>query len=122
MKITNFFDWFIPQHAKNDIEQYRRAYMIVGVSWYGLPFFIINIVKWATLGSTALAVSLTVVMILVWLMSFVLRYTGSISLAANGILAGLCWHFLFLPYQTGGMDSNSLSWTLIIPLFAVMLT
>jgi methyl-accepting chemotaxis protein len=95
--------------------------MIVGVSWYGLPFFIVNIVKWTTLGSVALAVSLTIVMVLVWLMAFVLRYTGSVTLAANGILAGLCWHFIFLPYQTGGMDSKSMSWTLVIPLFAIML-
>jgi methyl-accepting chemotaxis protein len=122
MSITNFFDWFIPQHAKDDIEQYRRAYMIVGVSWYGLPFFIVNLVKWATLGSIALAVSLAIVMILVWMMAFVLRYTGSIALAGNGILTGLCWHFIFVLYQTGGMDSNSMSWTLIIPLFAIMLT
>jgi len=122
MSITRFFEWFIPQHTKSDLEQYRRAYMIVGVSWYGLPFFIINIVKWATLGSIALAVSLTIVMILVWMMSFVLRYTGSIALAGNSILAGLCWHFIFLLYHTGGMDSNSMSWTLIIPLFAILLT
>jgi methyl-accepting chemotaxis protein len=122
MSVTNFFDWFIPQHAKNDIEQYRRAYMIVGVSWYGLPFFIINLVKWATLGSVTLAVSLAIVMILVWLMSFVLRYTGSVALAANGSLAGLCWHFIFVLYHTGGMDSKSMSWTLVIPLFAILLT
>jgi hypothetical protein len=96
--------------------------MVVGVSWYGLPFFIINLVKWATLGSVTLAVSLAIVMILVWMMSFVLRYTGSVAFAANGILAGLCWHFIFVLYHTGGMDSNSMSWTLVIPLFAILLT
>jgi methyl-accepting chemotaxis protein len=120
-RIATFFDWFIPPQTKHDVEQYRRAYMTVSVAWYGLPFFIVNILKWARLGSMKLAVSLTAVMIFVWLMAFVLRYTASLALASNGVIAGLCWHFLFLIYSTGGMDSNSMSWTLILPLFAMML-
>jgi methyl-accepting chemotaxis protein len=122
MSIAAFFGWFIPQHAKKDIESYRRAYMIVGVSWYGLPFFLINIMKWVSLRNPDLTISLTIVMLWVWSMAFVLRWTGSLVLAGNGIIAGLCWHFLFLLYRTGGMDSASMSWTLIIPLFAMMLS
>jgi methyl-accepting chemotaxis protein len=91
------------------------------VSWYGLPFFLINIAKWASLKSPELTVSLSIVMVWVWAMSFVLRLTTSVTLAGNGIIAGLCWHFLFLLYRTGGMDSASMSWTLVIPLFAMML-
>lgn len=95
--------------------------MIVSVSWYGLPFFLINIAKWANMGSRELSFSLTIVMIWVWAMSFVLRFTGSLLWAGNGTVAGLCWHFLFLVYCTGGPASASMGWTLIIPLFAMML-
>jgi methyl-accepting chemotaxis protein len=120
MKIAHLFEWFIPSHAKDHIDDYRRASMIVSISWYGLPFFLINIVKWANMGSRELSVSLTIVMAWVWAMAFVLKYTGSLIWSGNGMLAGLCWHFLFLVYRTGGPASASMGWTLIIPLFAMM--
>jgi len=121
MSITKFFDWFIPELCKQDFDLYRRAYMLLGVSWYGIPFFLVNIVKWQRLGSPILAINLTIVMFVVWGAAFVLRYTESIWLASNLMLAALNWHFIFLPYRTGGLDSDSLSWTLIVPLFALML-
>ena len=105
----------------DNFEEYRRASTLVSVCWYGVPFFLPNIIKWANMGSRRLAVSLAVVMVWMWIMAFALRYTRSLLLAGNGMLAGLCWHFLFLIYCTGGPDSMSMSWTLIIPLFAIML-
>jgi len=121
MKLSSLVNWFIPDEIMNNFDEYRRAWTLVSVSWYGSLFILPNIVKWANMGSRRLAVSLIVVLVWLWCMAFTLRYTRSLLLAGNGMLAGLCWHYLFLIYCTGGPDSESIGWTLNIPLLAIML-
>lgn len=116
-----FINWFIPEELAADMERYQRARLIVIFALVGFFFFFINVIKWVNLGNTALATSLTIVMIFATLMPLMLRLTGSVALAGNGIIAGLCWHFMFLCYLTGGLGSYALAWNLAVPLFAMIL-
>jgi len=57
-------------------------------------------------------------MILVVGMPFLFRYVKSLLIFANCTFAILVWHFIFLPYCTGGIHSSALTWNLVIPIFA----
>jgi hypothetical protein len=65
-----------------------------------------------------LALSILIVMLLVFFLPFVLRLIPSYAFIANCIMAALSWHFIYLPYVTGGISSSALGWNLIIPVFA----
>lgn len=117
-RMQAIIDWLIPPEVKEDVDQYIRAKQLVIFCLIGPAFFIPNIIKWKNIGSTALALSMTVVMILVVGMPFIFRYIKSLSIFANCTFAILVWHFIFLPYCTGGIHSSALTWNLVIPVFA----
>ena len=121
MNIERFFEWFVPAKLVNNMDKYQKAHIIIRFSWYGLPFFLLNAFKWSWAGHTHIFISLVIVTSIIWLMAFVVRYTGSTFFAGNGILVALCWHFTYLSYHTGGIASYSLSWILVIPGFSMML-
>lgn len=50
---------------------------------------------------------------------FVLRLTGNIKIAANISVAAMFWHFSFLAWQTGGVQSIlSVPWFVLLPILA----
>jgi hypothetical protein len=116
--VQTMIDWLIPDEVRENVDQYIRAKQLVIFCLIGPAFFIPNIIKWKNVGSTALAVSMTVVMILVVGMPLLLKYMKSLAIFANCTFAILVWHFIFLPYCTGGIHSSALTWNLVIPVFA----
>ena len=120
MKMMDYIHWYIPEQARLNTDTYRRAKQLVIFSHFGYLFFIPNMIKWYNLGSPTLAVSMFFVMLLVCLASpFALKFTGSINVSGNIVMAALCWHFSILSVMTGGLQSSAIAWNLIIPLFAV---
>ncbi len=120
MKVMDYIDWYIPSSARIDTDTYRRAKQLVIFSHFGYLFFIPNIIKWYNIGSSTLAVSMFIVMLLVCILSpFALKATGSINISGNIVMAALSWHFSILTIMTGGLQSSAIAWNLIIPLFAV---
>jgi methyl-accepting chemotaxis protein len=81
-------------------------------------FYPANAVKWYKLGSVELAVSISLCGLVAAAGCLLLRWLGSLSLTGHGILAGLGWHFMYLPYLTGGLDSSALTWNVVLPVFA----
>jgi hypothetical protein len=122
MGLQTIVDWFIPQEIKGDMVQYLRARQFVTFCLIASPvFFIPNIIKWKNLGSPQLAVSMTVVTIMIMVGLFLFKYIKSYKFFVNYALTLLGWHFIFLPFCTGGIHSSALTWNLVVPAFAAVL-
>jgi hypothetical protein len=118
--IKNFINYFIPQEMANDSDIYRRTFQITVFTQLSWLFFIPNAIKWYRMGNTELAISITIVMLVVAVACpLILKATGSLKIMGNCIMIALSWHFSVLPAMTGGIHSSSLAWNMIIPVFAV---
>lgn len=121
MKIRSLIDWFIPGSIRADSEDYPKAVrMLMFISASPL-FYIPNIIKWYGLGISDLAISMSAVMGFSLMAPFVLRYTSSLPLTGNTLLVPLGFHFVLIPYLTGGFFSSAFTWNIVIPIFAAIL-
>ena len=118
MTIQGVVDWFIHPRIKEDTGNYLRARQLILFVFIAIGFFLINLLKWIFLEQTNLAFSIGSVWFFVMLMCFIFRYSGSIAIVGNGIVAALSFHFVFIAWHTGGLESASISWIVIIPVFA----
>jgi methyl-accepting chemotaxis protein len=107
--------WYIPQENRKDLDEFRRARQFILFTHISLIFFLINMIKWHKLGVTNLAVSMGCVMVLMACAPLILRMTGSFSLMVNFALSLVAWHFIYLPFHTGGLYSSALQWNIILP-------
>lgn len=116
--INRLVNWFIPKNVEPGTDQMRRArYMILFAM--ASPFFLIpNILKWFIMGVPILAISMSGVMGMMMLQIFVFRLTGAFYLCGNMGIAALAWHFVLLPYLTGGIMSSALTWNILLPVLA----
>ncbi len=110
--------WFISDDIKSNLNEYRRANQLLIFVWLSALFFLPNSYKWYQMGVTNLAVSMFVVMIIVAFSPLLFKVTQSLALTGNFVFVALAWHFLYLPYLTGGIQSSALTWNLVLPLFA----
>lgn len=118
--IKKLINYFIPESITEEPDIYRRAFQLTVFTQLSWLFFIPNAIKWHRMGHTELAVSITIVMLVVAVVSpLILKYTGSLKIMGNCVMAALSWHFSLLPAMTGGIHSSSLSWNMVIPIFAV---
>jgi len=117
--LNRYILWYIPESVQNgDLDEFRRGKQYIIFSQIAPLFFIPNIIKWAKIGSSELAISMFCVMIVQAGIPFILRLTKSVAIMGHVGLALLAWHFTFLPFMTGGMFSSALAWTLVLPCFA----
>ncbi len=116
--MRSYIDFFIPDAVRQDEDEYRRAFQFTTFSQISLIFFIPNVIKWYKMGFSGLAASIFIVMICVAGISpFILKYTKSLTVMGNFVIAALVWHFSVLPAVTGGILSSSLAWNIVIPVF-----
>lgn len=116
--IKLYIDYFIPDVVRADPDEYRRAFQITTFTQLSLLFFIPNVIKWYKMGFSGLALSIFCVMICVaFIAPFVLKYTRSLHVMGNFVIAALVWHFSVLPAATGGILSSSLAWNIVLPVF-----
>ncbi len=124
--LNNFIEWFIPENLKeragdvdaDHMEISRKTKQFIMFSWISPIFFIPNAIKWFSLGSSELGISILSVMIIILCFTMVMKVTKSLFLAGNGIIACLAWHFIYLPFKTGGIDSTALAWNMVLPVFS----
>ena len=107
--------WYIPEANRRDPDEFRRARQFIIFSHIALLFFVINMIKWYKLGATNLAVSMGCVMVLMAVAPLILKFTESFPLMVNFAIALVAWHFIYLPYNTGGIYSSALQWNIILP-------
>ena len=107
--------WYIPEANRKDPDEFRRARQFIVFTHIALLFFVINTIKWYKLGAANLAVSMGCVMVLMACVPLILKATGSFSLMVNCAIALVAWHFIYLPFNTGGLYSSALQWNIILP-------
>ncbi|MHB8773312.1 MAG: methyl-accepting chemotaxis protein [Syntrophales bacterium] len=113
--MMDYILWYIPEANRKDPDEFRRARQFILFTHIAIIFFVINTIKWYKLGATNLAVSMGCVMVLMACVPLILKFTESFSLMVNCAIALVAWHFLYLPYNTGGLYSSSLQWNIILP-------
>jgi hypothetical protein len=117
--IGKYTDWFIPDALKSDPESLRRSRQLLHLTQIAFLFYCPNLLKWYKLGCMELATSMLVVMIVVaFVLPLLLKWSGSLAVIGNGILAAMAWHFTILPYYTGGFFSSAVAWNLVLPVLA----
>ena len=121
MGVKQINDWFIPEKIKQNPDIYRRSDQLITCIWFGNVFFLLNTIKWFDLGVPELGMSMFIVMILVTSIPILIRLTGLFHVCGNILMACLAWHFIYLPFMTGGFDSSALSWNLVTPAAALLL-
>ena len=62
-----------------------------------------------------MAISMGCVMLLMAFVPFILKFTGSLPLMVNIAVTLVAWHFVYLPFNTGGIYSSALQWNIILP-------
>ncbi len=118
--VKAYIDFFIPAEIRDDEDEYRRTFQLTCFTQLSPLFFIPNVIKWYHAGQTSLAVSIFTVMIVVACIGpFILKASRSLKIMGNFVIAALAWHFSILPAITGGIHSSSLTWNMVIPVFAV---
>jgi methyl-accepting chemotaxis protein len=115
-----YLEWFIPAKIKSDQNYHLRARQFVMFSLFGFVFYIVNMIKWITMGYSNLAFSMCAVLIVNILMLLTFRFTGSINISGNGLMAAINGHFFYLIYLTGGLESSAISWIIVMPVFAAL--
>ena len=117
--IRKYINYFIPSSIREDVDEYRRTFQITVFSQLSPLFFLPNVIKWYKMGFTWLSVSIFCVMICVAVIGpFVLKISRSLNVMGNFVIASLVWHFSVLPAVTGGIQSSSLAWSIVIPVCA----
>lgn len=115
MSLTDYILWYIPQTARKDLDEFRRARQFITFTHISILFLFVNMLKWYTLGAVNLAISMGCVMLLMAFVPFILKFTGSFSLMVNFAVILVAWHFTYLPLNTGGIHSSALQWNIILP-------
>ena len=115
MSLTNYLLWYIPQEARRDLDEFRRARQFITFTHVSIIFLFVNMLKWHKLGATNLAISMGCVMLLMAFVPFILKFTGSLPMMVNFAIILVAWHFTYLPLNTGGLYSSALQWNIILP-------
>jgi len=116
-----YFDWMIHPETRSDIESMIYAKQLVFIMSVGVVFFLINAIKWLLLGHYELTVSLVIIEIITILMMFCIKTTTYYKIFAHGMMLLLTWHFSFLLYISGGIQSTAIAWMIAIPVFSATL-
>ena len=64
-----------------------------------------------------MAASMTAITVMILVGLFLFKYIKSYTLFVHYSLVLLAWHFIFLPFCTGGIHSSALTWNLVVPAF-----
>jgi methyl-accepting chemotaxis protein len=116
-----YFDWMIHPEIRSDIESMIYAKQLVFIMSVGAIFFLLNAIKWFFLDYYVLAISLGIIEILTIIMMICIKMTTHYKFFGHGMLVMLTWHFSFLLYVSGGIQSTAIAWMIAIPVFSATL-
>ncbi|MFP4390655.1 MAG: methyl-accepting chemotaxis protein [Desulfococcaceae bacterium] len=120
MQFRHLVLWFIPENIQLDPDKLRRARQLIPFILVSPLFFIPNALKWNRLDQPVLAVSMSIVMVLAFCGPFLFRFFRSLDLLGLWVFLPLGIHFTLLPYYTGGLFSDALTWNIAYPTFAAI--
>jgi methyl-accepting chemotaxis protein len=116
-----YFDWMIHPAIRSDIEAMIYAKQLVFIMTVGAIFFLVNAIKWFFLDYYYLATSLGIIEIVTIIMLVCIKTTRHYKLFGHTMLTLLTWHFTFLLYVSGGIQSTAIAWMIAIPVFSATL-
>lgn len=122
--LLNFLRYFylrpFRDNENQDKDEFTRVNLLVNFSFASFVFFGLNLIKWHKAGVFSLTVSIFFTLIITTFVTpIVLRMTGKIRIAANISIAAMFWHFSFLAWQSGGVQSIlSTPWFVLLPILA----
>jgi methyl-accepting chemotaxis protein len=116
-----YFDWMIHPEIRSDIESMIYAKQLIFIMSVGAIFFLINAIKWFFLGYYLLALSLGIIEILTIIIMICIKTTTHFKIFGHAMLLMLTWHFSFLLYVSGGIQSTAIAWMIAIPVFSANL-
>ncbi len=120
MQFRHLILWFVPENIQLDPDKARRARQLILFILLSPFFFIPNVLKWNRLDQPVLAVSMTIVMGVTLCGPFLFRFFRSLDLLGVWVFLPLGIHFTLLPYRTGGIFSDALTWNIVYPTFAAV--
>ncbi|TXD41655.1 response regulator [Lujinxingia vulgaris] len=120
--LQNAVDYFIPGDygQGRDIERKRAELAIQTVFFLVIWGPIAATFIWVTQHSVSITLAVIAATICVGSAPFALKRTGSMPLAGNLILIPFYILFLGMALAANGMDSESLSWMGLVPMFALL--
>ncbi|RVU45904.1 response regulator [Lujinxingia sediminis] len=120
--LQNAVDYFIPEDygQGRDIERKRAELAIQTVFFLVIWGPIAATFIWVTQHSVSITLAVIAATICVGSAPFALKRTGSMPLAGNLILIPFYILFLGMALAANGMDSESLSWMGLVPMFALL--
>ncbi len=112
-------DWFIPEHIKNNIQDYARAKMIVGIGI--LVGFVIMLQSLRGTVSIKLGFAIVIFGLLTMSGPFLLKYTQSKVISANITLSMIFILCNYVVLQRGGVTCSIVSYLALISICALMM-
>lgn len=119
-RLQKVADYFIPEAIRKRAEENRVATFIVIFSLISQLFFLLTALRWFRMGETVLAVNIVCVMVALMAAPPLIRWGKSVRLAGGYLLFVLMWYFTFTIYRTGGIDSSSVGWLLVVPMVSIV--
>lgn len=120
VSLNAVFDWFIPQSIKEDINEYGRAKMTVGIAIFlGTMTFIQSIRSYAQ-GNWQLGLLILIFCLFTYSGAVLLKITHSKALGANVANLALLIITLIVVIRRGGITCSIASYVSMIPICALM--
>ncbi|MBU2512059.1 hypothetical protein KJ966_12030 [bacterium] len=116
----NLIEWFIPDHAKKDIDKRIKAQLTTTMLIIVIPFHIGPIIKFLALNSPAVYVNFAHIIVCIILL-ILMKLTGRTSLLASLLIITLFLQEATSVYFTGGLTSNVMGLILVIPMGGIIL-
>src|SRR5579862_9148399 len=114
-------EWCIPAQLERDTEPYRRARLVTGFGSSGLFFGCVYAAFYLLIGHTLGAGIVVVCSFLFAMAPLLMRFTGSLRLAANLLTLILLLGFCGLCGIEGGVRGHAIAWLAAVPLCALLL-
>ena len=122
LRLTRGFE---PEQCHGDFESFRRARLTIDFAL--VPLLLAPAITWFYWSAFPPEVAPVVVGVVLCCLpiclgaAFLLRQTGSVSLAANVLLTGALLLFSSIAFFSGGSRSPTLPWNLLLPMTALIL-
>jgi methyl-accepting chemotaxis protein len=113
--------WFIPKEIHTQWNTFRRARIIVLFGLISQLFFIFTGLKWLRLEQGDLFLNVLLTQLFILLITFSFRFTKSMTVTGNLMLAALFSYFTIYIYLTGGLNSSAMPWLLMFPIVTIIM-
>lgn len=114
-------NWFIPAEIQAQWNRFRRAKIIVLFCLISQLFFLITGLKWLRMEQSELFMNVMISQLIILAVGFSFKYTKSMTITGNAVLAVLLSYFSVYIYLTGGLTGSAAPWLLMFPIASIIM-